>query len=274
MTPHPAPRDAPPAGATAAAPGSIRELTGLASDAHAAWVRGAATTAALAYAAVVLAGFVTAGPRFPQVLTECAAVVGAIVALWLERRRRAVAGGIVLALTFFLELHASVLIEGGFPIEVLLTLPLMVAAIGLLLGGPAGIITGVVTSVAIPALAWLGAWLQGRPVAPSAEPFVLFVLAAILVGAGVLMHLGLGAFRRAAHAALEGQQRASHLGRVVEETDTEVYVVERQTGRFVIVSRGARTKLGYSGEELAGLTWRDVNGWCPEAPEVPAGAPG
>ena len=252
-----------------ATPGSLRELRGLAADAHAAWVRGACLTAALAYTAIPLFGFVTAGLRFPRVLTEVGALFGALVALWLERRGRTMEGGILIGLVFFLELHASLLLVGGFPLQVVLGLPLMVAALGVLFGGPAGIAAAAVTSVTAPAAAWVGAWLQGRGAGPPAPPFVLFVLAAVLTASAVLVHLGLKVFGRATMAALEGQQRASQLGRIVEETDTEVFVVDSETAAFVIVSRGARENLGYSAEELGRLTWQDVNGgWRPDPHET------
>jgi PAS domain S-box-containing protein len=50
----------------------------------------------------------------------------------------------------------------------------------------------------------------------------------------------------------------SRLGRILEESSNEIYVFDAETCRFVQVNRGARDNLGYSMDELRGLTAWDI----------------
>jgi PAS domain S-box-containing protein len=50
----------------------------------------------------------------------------------------------------------------------------------------------------------------------------------------------------------------TRLGRIIEDSANEIYVFDSTTFRFVMVNRGARENLGYSMEELAGLTPLDL----------------
>ena len=50
----------------------------------------------------------------------------------------------------------------------------------------------------------------------------------------------------------------TRLGRIVEDSANEIYVFDSETLRFMSVNRGARENLGYTMEELSGLTPIDI----------------
>ena len=60
---------------------------------------------------------------------------------------------------------------------------------------------------------------------------------------------------------IEGSGRsltAAHLGRIVDQSVNEIYVFDAESLQFHMVNRGARANLGYSAEELLGLTPLDL----------------
>ena len=57
---------------------------------------------------------------------------------------------------------------------------------------------------------------------------------------------------------LKAQQRETELGRLLEDSLSEVYVFDAETLNFVQVNRGARNNLGYSMDELRRLTPLDL----------------
>jgi len=52
----------------------------------------------------------------------------------------------------------------------------------------------------------------------------------------------------------QAEQTATQLGHIIEDSLNEIFVFDAQTLRFLRVNRGARENLGYSTEELLGLT--------------------
>lgn len=60
-----------------------------------------------------------------------------------------------------------------------------------------------------------------------------------------------------------GEISVERLGRIVDDAASEVYLFSADDCRFVFVNRGARENLGYSMEELRGLTAWDIK------PEIP-----
>lgn len=56
----------------------------------------------------------------------------------------------------------------------------------------------------------------------------------------------------------------ARLGRILEDSVNEIYIFDAQTLRFIQVNRGARENLGYTMEELNGITAFDIK---PEVPE-------
>ena len=64
--------------------------------------------------------------------------------------------------------------------------------------------------------------------------------------------------RDAANAVPQGLARAILLGRIVEESLNEIYVFDAADLHFIEVNRGARENLGYTTEDLAGLTPIDI----------------
>jgi PAS domain S-box-containing protein len=62
-----------------------------------------------------------------------------------------------------------------------------------------------------------------------------------------------------AHKQAEAEHaRAARLGRMIEESLNEIYVFDARTLRFTEVNRGARSNLGYSPDELSGMTPVDI----------------
>lgn len=59
-------------------------------------------------------------------------------------------------------------------------------------------------------------------------------------------------------ARLEAQRRATTLGRIVEDSNNEIYLFDAETHRFTQVNRGARENLGYTMMELEQLTPVDL----------------
>jgi len=55
-----------------------------------------------------------------------------------------------------------------------------------------------------------------------------------------------------------GEEMVARLGRVLDSSSNEIYVFDAATLRFAQVNEGARRNLGYSMEELAGLTPDDI----------------
>jgi PAS domain S-box-containing protein len=78
----------------------------------------------------------------------------------------------------------------------------------------------------------------------------------LLLGA-VISFLVFGILRGAA-----GRRRAetlnTQLGRIIEDSASEVYVFDAETWAFRLVNRGARENLGYTAEELSGMTPADL----------------
>jgi two-component system, LuxR family, sensor kinase FixL len=54
------------------------------------------------------------------------------------------------------------------------------------------------------------------------------------------------------------EERATALGQFLEDSLNEIYVYDAETLRYVLVNRGARENLGYSMDELRGMTPYDV----------------
>ena len=81
---------------------------------------------------------------------------------------------------------------------------------------------------------------------------------AIILGSGALISVLLSAmmleWRRSQHAGALN----TRLGRIVDESASEVYVFDGSGLQFLQVNRGARDNLGYSMAELAGLRLLDV----------------
>ncbi len=55
------------------------------------------------------------------------------------------------------------------------------------------------------------------------------------------------------------EERSDRLGRILEESLNELYILDGRTLRFIMANRGARDNLGYSMHELSGLTFMSVN---------------
>ncbi|MEO5366125.1 MAG: PAS domain S-box protein [Magnetococcus sp. WYHC-3] len=59
-------------------------------------------------------------------------------------------------------------------------------------------------------------------------------------------------------ARLQAEERMARYGRILEESLHEIYLLDATSWRCVEVNRGARSNLGYSQEELLGLTYADL----------------
>lgn len=58
--------------------------------------------------------------------------------------------------------------------------------------------------------------------------------------------------------SMETELLATQLGRILEETLNEIYVIDAASSRFVLVNRGARENLGYTMDELRHMTPADI----------------
>ncbi len=56
----------------------------------------------------------------------------------------------------------------------------------------------------------------------------------------------------------KGRATADRLGRILDETSSEIYIFNARTLKFIQVNRGARLNLGYSMAELGGMTPIDI----------------
>jgi diguanylate cyclase (GGDEF)-like protein/PAS domain S-box-containing protein len=54
------------------------------------------------------------------------------------------------------------------------------------------------------------------------------------------------------------EQQTARLGRIIEQSINEIYVFNAESRRFILVNRGARENLGYSAEEMLGMTPMDL----------------
>jgi PAS domain S-box-containing protein len=68
--------------------------------------------------------------------------------------------------------------------------------------------------------------------------------------------------------SIETELLATQLGRIIDETLNEIYVIDAASLRFILVNRGARENLGYSMDELRRMTPADI--WPDIAPDVMA----
>lgn len=59
-------------------------------------------------------------------------------------------------------------------------------------------------------------------------------------------------------AQFEAKQTIMHLGRVLEQSSSELFIVDGESLRILQANRGARRNLGYSSEELPHLTLLDI----------------
>ena len=55
------------------------------------------------------------------------------------------------------------------------------------------------------------------------------------------------------------ENKALSLGRIIEDSLNEIYILDAKTFKFVSVNRGGRENLGYSAEELQDLTLADIS---------------
>ncbi len=69
---------------------------------------------------------------------------------------------------------------------------------------------------------------------------------------------GVEGIARDVTARKQAEQLALRLGRIIEDSVNEIYIFDAKTLNFILVNRGARGNLGYSMEELAGLTPVDI----------------
>ncbi|TWT77284.1 Blue-light-activated protein [Posidoniimonas polymericola] len=65
--------------------------------------------------------------------------------------------------------------------------------------------------------------------------------------------------KRSIQQSTETQREALELARIIRESPTEIYVCDRGSLRYLQVSEGARTNLGYRQEELLGLSPGDLS---------------
>ncbi len=63
---------------------------------------------------------------------------------------------------------------------------------------------------------------------------------------------------REAVAREQAEGMAMRLGRILEHSSNEIYVADARTMRFILVNDGARRNLGYSMDELAGMSPLDI----------------
>ena len=66
--------------------------------------------------------------------------------------------------------------------------------------------------------------------------------------------------------SIETELLATQLGRIIEETLNEIYVIDTASSHFILVNRGGRENLGYSMEELRHMT--PANIWTGITPEI------
>jgi PAS domain S-box-containing protein len=55
------------------------------------------------------------------------------------------------------------------------------------------------------------------------------------------------------------EEQSQRLGRIVEESLNEIYILDARTFRFILANRGARENLGYSMQELSAMTLLEMN---------------
>ncbi|MDA2921179.1 PAS domain S-box protein [Desulfobacterota bacterium AH_259_B03_O07] len=60
----------------------------------------------------------------------------------------------------------------------------------------------------------------------------------------------------------KSDELVTNLGRIVEESQNEIYIFDTETLKFLLVNQGARRNLGYSMDELSLLTPADINPVC------------
>jgi PAS domain S-box-containing protein len=63
---------------------------------------------------------------------------------------------------------------------------------------------------------------------------------------------------RAEHESRRHENLTERFGRILDESSSEIYLFDASTLRFVQANRGARANLGYTTEELSGLTPPDI----------------
>jgi PAS domain S-box-containing protein len=92
-----------------------------------------------------------------------------------------------------------------------------------------------------------------------------YALTASLLFLVLLFYLYIRGEQRANQAILEemsqrqrAEQEAAALGKILEDSLNEIFIFDARTFRFLTVNHGARENLGYTMEELAGLTPFDL----------------
>jgi len=228
------------------------------------WVIAGAWIVILGYAASITARIISRDFYF--IATEFAALAGGVLGLVLAMRGRVRAAGFFVILVVWLELNASIALgdprspHAGAPV-----FPLLIVATGLFVGGWPAIGLALVSSVTVPLA---GAIAGGRAGSPTFFPEVglqnLVVLDVAMIGAAVLVHLGLRAFR---HALAARHAEARKFALLVEHAPYGVVLLDR-AGRVASLNPAAQALLGSSEPEARGRTFADVLGPAAEHAEV------
>ena len=84
---------------------------------------------------------------------------------------------------------------------------------------------------------------------------VAYIICKIPIGADCLY----GGILRDITEVRRSEEHSQRLGRILEESLNEIYILDAQTLRFIMANHGARENLGYSMQELYALTPLDVS---------------
>lgn len=239
-------------------PRSLQDLAAATPSYRRTWVSGTAWMSFAAYL-VLVANSVARRDWADLFGSDLWMLLASVVTLWMVRRGRVIPAATLLATGFALELHASLFLSGIFLVPTLVAFPVLVAAVGTLLGPRAALGIAAISCVTAPLAVELGARRPGFVAEPVGQvsAHVIFVLSQLAIAG--LVSLALRTFGRVFQDLAESQKQAAELGRIVEQASSEIYVIDRESGHVIMASRGALANLGFAADELIGTPAEHVS---------------
>jgi PAS domain S-box-containing protein len=191
------------------------------------------------------------------IVTEYAAVAGAIAGLALALNGWPRSGGAVVVIVVWAELHASMMLANGPPTTAgLPVFPVLIMGTGLLLGGRAAIALGAVTAVTVPLGIPVAQLLGSQVVWPEMGLHGYVVLGATMLASAVLVDRGMHAFR----VTLQSRVAHEHKYAALAEHSPYGIVLLDRSGRVDALNPAAERLLGLSEAEARGRSFTELLG--------------
>ncbi len=251
-------------------PVSLRTLEALDRGVLEHWVRRAILVATVAYMVALVADLtvLSAAAAPYAAASELVVVLAGLVSLVFVRVGRTQSGVLILLCAVWLELH-SWLVGFGLPATALVVFPVVVAAMGMALGGRAAFLLSAVSTLTICGAGALSDVLQGGDwVLSPLQLYWVVITSAAMFATAALLQVGLDSLGRALMAARANEQRLTdlldHSPDGVIATDAGGAIVTANPAAERILGESEARLEGRRAEEVLSEAWvGDEDDWNP-----------